>query len=103
MTEDAGSWKISLPCTQAEAQAIAALELIEALPVLLTREIDPAAPDRWVIEAYLAAEPDDDQVARFQSLVPSAANQSPVSEWIDRKSTRLNSSHIQKSRMPSSA
>ena len=24
-------------------------------------------------------------------------------EWIDRKSTRLNSSHIQKSRMPSSA
>ena len=25
------------------------------------------------------------------------------SEWADRKSTRLNSSHIQKSRMPSSA
>ena len=25
------------------------------------------------------------------------------STWIDRKSTRLNSSHIQKSRMPSSA
>ena len=24
-------------------------------------------------------------------------------DWIDRKSTRLNSSHIQKSRMPSSA
>ena len=30
-------------------------------------------------------------------------NQSPRPAWIDRKSTRLNSSHIQKSRMPSSA
>ena len=27
----------------------------------------------------------------------------PSNPWIDRKSTRLNSSHIQKSRMPSSA
>ena len=27
----------------------------------------------------------------------------PFTHWADRKSTRLNSSHIQKSRMPSSA
>ena len=27
----------------------------------------------------------------------------PLGGWLDRKSTRLNSSHIQKSRMPSSA
>ena len=30
-------------------------------------------------------------------------SQLPNLKWIDRKSTRLNSSHIQKSRMPSSA
>ena len=36
-----------------------------------------------------------------QVLAGEAGSASP--EYIDRKSTRLNSSHIQKSRMPSSA
>ena len=33
----------------------------------------------------------------------SAANASGPERWIDRKSTRLNSSHVSESRMPSSA
>jgi ribosomal protein L11 methyltransferase len=82
MTEDAGSWKISLPCTQAEAQAIAVLEPVETLPVLLTREIDPAAPDAWLVEAFLADAPDAEQIARFRRLAPSAGDRSPDVEWI---------------------
>ena len=51
-------------------------------------------------------------VARFKAsgCVPAIACGSWLAEWMegravdeDRKSTRLNSSHIQKSRMPSSA
>ena len=38
--------------------------------------------------------------APFDVLNPSAEN---IAKYLDRKSTRLNSSHIQKSRMPSSA
>ena len=40
-------------------------------------------------------------VFKFRSMVPHA--ESGVGAVQDRKSTRLNSSHIQKSRMPSSA
>ena len=36
-----------------------------------------------------------------QTTAPDIVQAGPV--WVDRKSTRLNSSHIQKSRMPSSA
>ena len=40
---------------------------------------------------------------RFTGLIDEYANSVGVSRMEDRKSTRLNSSHIQKSRMPSSA
>ena len=40
---------------------------------------------------------------RFRAWVLSAATAIIGTQWLDRKSTRLNSSHIQKSRMPSSA
>ena len=39
----------------------------------------------------------------FNPMALSSANASGLWQFIDRKSTRLNSSHIQKSRMPSSA
>jgi len=82
MTEDAGSWKISLPCTQAEAQMIAIADPIEGLPVLLTREVDPVSPDKWVVEAYLAAKPRADQLAGLRALAPSADSASPTVEWV---------------------
>ena len=43
---------------------------------------------------------DEDAV---QALVARYARRLSERDWPDRKSTRLNSSHIQKSRMPSSA
>ena len=44
----------------------------------------------------------DGSWARFLVLDGATTAYDPV-RWVDRKSTRLNSSHIQKSRMPSSA
>ena len=43
------------------------------------------------------------QAELYQGFSPRPSCQLPISGPEDRKSTRLNSSHIQKSRMPSSA
>ena len=49
--------------------------------------------------AYLARQPQD-QLIPVNQIARAEAIPAP---FLDRKSTRLNSSHIQKSRMPSSA
>jgi ribosomal protein L11 methyltransferase len=83
MTTDGDSWKITLPCTKAEAEAIAENnEPVAYLPVLLTREPDPTRPDAWVIEAYFDSEPDSACVAALRQLVPSAAHTSPILDHI---------------------
>ena len=45
----------------------------------------------------------DIEIARLRQTEEKAEISSPATYVSDRKSTRLNSSHIQKSRMPSSA
>lgn len=73
------SWKMVLPCTRAEAEAIAANgEPDELLPVVLTREPDPSQPDAWLIEAYFESEPDASSVMALRRLAPSAADISPT-------------------------
>ena len=51
------------------------------------------------IDAAFEARRRDALIAAFDTVAPDIL----VTELLDRKSTRLNSSHIQKSRMPSSA
>src|SRR3546814_14865601 len=55
------SWKATLPCTKAEAEAVAAdisqLVLLETTPVLMTREPDPVRPAEWLLEAYFDEAP----------------------------------------------
>ena len=59
------------------------------------------------VEAVLGRRTDVRDVRRITQLTPQArrdkGSETYVRRLIDRKSTRLNSSHIQKSRMPSSA
>ena len=62
-------------------------------PRAFLKHLDAAGVDRAVLINYVAPE--------VMGLTPEV-NQF-VAEYVDRKSTRLNSSHIQKSRMPSSA
>jgi ribosomal protein L11 methyltransferase len=84
MSAEPESWKIILPCTRMEAQAIAldhpALEEIDPVPVVMTREPDESAPDRWLLEIYSAVQPDAALIATLRELVPSAARTEPQVE-----------------------
>lgn len=64
------SWKITLPCTKAEAEAIGDADMPDA--VLLVTEEDEAA-GRWRLDAYVEAEPDPATLAAIAALTPSAA------------------------------
>ena len=67
------SWKATLPCTKAEAQAlgedIAAFAALEAPPVLVTSETEG---DSWRLDAYFEDEPTAEDLATLRALVPSA-------------------------------
>jgi ribosomal protein L11 methyltransferase len=80
------SWKLTLPCTRAEAEAlnddIALLALMEPPPALMTNEPDPARPDAWEVHAYFENKPDAASIALIQSLVPSAAGLDPLLELL---------------------
>jgi ribosomal protein L11 methyltransferase len=85
-TQSAQSWKLSLPCTQAEAEALAQtepeLEGLDPPAVLMTSEPDPSKPDDWQLDVYLAQEPDAEVIAQVRALVPSAAAIAPAIERI---------------------
>ena len=49
------SWKITLPCTRAEAEILAEQELASKISAdmdlsIVTREVDAAQPDAWAID-----------------------------------------------------
>jgi ribosomal protein L11 methyltransferase len=71
------TWRVSLPCTRAEAEGITdelpELAALEPPPVLMTSEPDPDRPDEWRLDAYFETEPDDRAVMLLRTLVPSAA------------------------------
>jgi ribosomal protein L11 methyltransferase len=54
------SWRVTVPCTRAQAEAIATAEpFLNAAnpPVLVADEPDPSKPDEWLIHAYFGHEP----------------------------------------------
>ena len=70
----ASTWRVSLPCTRAEADAlagdIAALAALDEPPVLVTSERDGGA---WRLDAYFPAEPGEGDLALLRALAPSGA------------------------------
>jgi ribosomal protein L11 methyltransferase len=72
----ADSWKLTLPCTRAEAEAIDA-GAIEIDAVLMTTEVVEDDVERWRLDAYTEAEPDAATIAAIRALVPSAAGVEP--------------------------
>jgi ribosomal protein L11 methyltransferase len=56
------SWRATVACTRAQAEAIADSD--DRLPnaVLVADEPDPARPDAWLIHAYFEQAPSDEQV-----------------------------------------
>lgn len=80
------SWKLTLPCTRAEAEAIdfedPALGEIAPPPVLLTSERVMDDPDSWQLEAFFEGKPNSAALAAVQALVPSAGASKPAAEKI---------------------
>ncbi|MFZ5796777.1 MAG: 50S ribosomal protein L11 methyltransferase, partial [Pseudomonadota bacterium] len=77
------SWKVSLPCTRAEAEAIDAAEDVAEGVVLMTTEIEEDDREHWRLDAYLEAEPTPETIAAICALVPSAAGAPPVTEKLE--------------------
>ncbi len=80
------SWKVSLPCTKAEAEAlqedIVPLADLDPPPVLMTSEADPDRPEQWRLDAYFEVEPDAASLSLLRALVPSAATDQPAVEQL---------------------
>lgn len=77
----ADTWKLTLPCTRAEAEAIDA-GTIEIEAVLMTTEVVEDDVEQWRLDAYTEAEPDPDMVAAIRALVPSANGVDPLIEQL---------------------
>lgn len=80
------SWKVSLPCTKAEAEAlpeeVPGFAGLDAPPVLMTSEPDPEAPEAWRLDAYFDAAPTPALIAVLRTVAPSAADAEPVIEQL---------------------
>ncbi|HYE28906.1 MAG TPA: 50S ribosomal protein L11 methyltransferase [Allosphingosinicella sp.] len=80
------SWKVSLPCTRAEAEAlkddISPLARLDFPPVLMTSE---AAGDQWRLDAYFDDEPTAEMLTLLAALVPSAAGTVPEVERVEER------------------
>jgi len=76
----AESWKVSLPCTRAEAEAIDSASDLAIDAVLMTTEEVEDDVERWRLDAYLEQEPDAAMLATLHALVPSASGHDPVVE-----------------------
>ncbi|HEV2078470.1 MAG TPA: 50S ribosomal protein L11 methyltransferase [Allosphingosinicella sp.] len=76
------SWKVTLPCTKAEAEAmqgdIVQFALLDSPPVLMTSEADSA--DAWRLDAYFDSKPTARMLETLRSLVPSASAAKPAVE-----------------------
>jgi ribosomal protein L11 methyltransferase len=70
------SWRVSLDCTRAEAEALPdAGELFpdaDAPPVLVADEPDPDRPDEWRIHAYFDRQPGWREMATLERLATDA-------------------------------
>jgi len=78
------SWRVSLDCTRAEAEALPdAADLFpdaNSPPVLVADEPDPARPDDWRIHAYFDRQPGWEELKALETL---AADSDPVIEQLD--------------------
>ncbi len=92
------NWKLTLPCTRAEAEAVTAesaeLAWLDPMPTLVTSEEDEAT-DRWRLDAYFAEEPDVNIVRAIVAVVPSAvggrwqAELLPDADWVTMSQSGL--------------
>jgi ribosomal protein L11 methyltransferase len=78
------NWKLTLPCTRTEAEALSEdmgpLADLAQPPVLMTSEVVEDDPLQWRLDAYFDGKPAKPTVRMLQALVPSSADKSPTLE-----------------------
>ena len=78
------SWRVTLRCTRAEAEALPdSADLFahaDEPPVIVADEPDPHAPDDWRIHAYFAEQPTTQELVLLRRL---AANSEPEIEHLE--------------------
>lgn len=83
--ETPDSWRITLPCTRAEAEAIDAAGDLAIDAVLMTTEEVEDDVERWRLDAYTEFEPGAAMLAAISALVPSAAAVAPIVTALDEQ------------------
>ncbi len=79
-----GSWKVTLPCTRDEAEAIDA-GAIDVEAVLMTTEVVEDDRECWRLDAYVEREPDAPFIAALRDLAPSAWEAAPIVERLSNE------------------
>lgn len=77
------SWRTTLPCTRAEAEAIDAADDLTIDAVLTTAEVETDDASRWRLDAYTDDRPDAALLAALKALTPSATAEPEVRELGD--------------------
>jgi ribosomal protein L11 methyltransferase len=89
------SWRVTLPCTRAQGEAVGAMEAVPGLsedaPVLVADEPDPDRPDEWLIHAYFEHRPAGDELAVLAALGNGAAQVEELGEtdWVSMSQAGL--------------
>lgn len=93
------SWKVSLPCTRIDAEAIDGLE--EPVPgaVLMTSEEVEDDREHWRLDAYLEHEPDPATLAAIRTLAPGTTAEPQVQrlrdeDWVTMSQAGLEPLHV---------
>lgn len=94
-----GSWKVTLPCTRAEAEAIDALDEPLFGAVLTTSETVEDDREHWRLDVYMEREPDADTLAAIRALAPSAHAEPHVErlgdeDWVTLSQAGLEPLHV---------
>lgn len=95
------SWKVTLPCTRAEAEAIdAGPELaLDPVPTLATSETVLDDAEHWRLDAYFSEEPSAHALAVIAALAPSAGRapnveRLPDEDWVTMSQAGLAPLHV---------
>ena len=91
------SWRVTLRCTRAEAEALPEGDDLFALsnqpPVLVADEPDPHAPDDWRIHAYFAEQPTTQELILLRRLAadgePEVEHLEDTTDWVVKSQSGL--------------
>ncbi len=91
------SWRVTLRCTRAEAEALPEADDLfaysDAPPVIVADEPDPHAPDDWRIHAYFAEQPTTQELVLLRRLAkdgePEVEHLEDTTDWVVKSQSGL--------------